>query len=306
MYDDIVNELRKISDEETKILNENSNEILKTEEHLGDKIIKISRLKRFISRNIQRENYACLIYMIRGRSKHNVDGEIITLKTNELLLVNNQVNHRIEVLLENDIAIQISIDEKFIDHCILKSDVLISFLLKIMFDDEQNLKFIRFNICDIKPVHNILESMTYTYINKIQMSEHSDYFYLNLLFEHLKNEYTKLKYSSNAKDVRLIIMVMKYIEDNLRDGELNQIADELIITPYTLSKRIKKLTGYNFKEILQNKKINTAKNLLDNTDLPIFEISNIIGYENMSYFQKIFKQKFGVSPSKYRKNKREN
>lgn len=301
MYDSIISELNEISNEEIKLLNQNPQKLLVTEINLVEKIIKVNKLERFVARDIKKQKYAELIYMMKGSSKHTINNETITLKDGELLIVNKKVHHKINELSKNDIALQIVIDEKFIESCIFKSDFLISFLLNIMFDTEQNLKFIRFNITDIKPAVNIIENMAYSYLNDMKTSEYSDYLYLNLLLEHLKNDYLKLKYSSNAKDVRIIIMVMKYIDDNLRDGELNQLADKLTTTPYTLSKTIKKLTGYNFKEILQDKKLDTARSLLDSTDLPISKIADIIGYENTSYFHKIFKQKFNSSPSKYRK-----
>jgi transcriptional regulator GlxA family with amidase domain len=44
----------------------------------------------------------------------------------------------------------------------------------------------------------------------------------------------------------------------------------------------------------------TAAFLLENTSLSIMDISFTVGYENTSYFHKIFREKFGMSPREYR------
>ena len=46
-----------------------------------------------------------------------------------------------------------------------------------------------------------------------------------------------------------------------------------------------------FKELLQEKRLNKAKQLLNETDISIVEIISLVGYENLTYFYKIFKEK---------------
>jgi AraC-like DNA-binding protein len=68
----------------------------------------------------------------------------------------------------------------------------------------------------------------------------------------------------------------------------------------TLSKLIKEKTGYNFQELLQRKRFQMAEHLLMDTDLTIEEIALDVGYENQSYFFKQFKNRYGVTPRRYR------
>ncbi len=296
----VIEELLKISNDEIKLLNDLNEKTLTEEDVLADEFILVKKQERFVKRDIKKSNVAEIFYMAVGTSRHTIDEESITLKEGELLFVNKHAHHKIDKLLQNDVAIRIVFNENFRDVCLFENDYLINFLLNVLLLEESKMSFVRFDIKNLKSVRNIIENLTYSMLKKEQVSDKTNVFYLNLMLEHIKNEYSKLKYSSNAKDVRTTIMVMKYIDENLRDGELKDIADTLLVNQYTLSRIIKRMTGYTFKELLQIKKLDTALYLLNNTDMPITKIADSIGYENTSYFHKIFKEKYGVSPKKYR------
>ena len=63
---------------------------------------------------------------------------------------------------------------------------------------------------------------------------------------------------------------------------------------------IKKTTGFNFKELLQRKRLSKAVELMCDTDLPISDIIAAVGYENNSYFHRVFKVRYGVTPRAFR------
>lgn len=52
---------------------------------------------------------------------------------------------------------------------------------------------------------------------------------------------------------------------------------------------------------IQQKRLDQAKNMLENTELPISQIAELVGYDNLSYFSKLFRQKVGCQPGEYRK-----
>ena len=69
-----------------------------------------------------------------------------------------------------------------------------------------------------------------------------------------------------------------------------------------MSRMLKKRTGKNFKELLQLRKLQQAAYLLQNSTLSIDKIIEHIGYENSSYFYRMFHEKYGCSPSEYRES----
>ena len=61
-------------------------------------------------------------------------------------------------------------------------------------------------------------------------------------------------------------------------------------------------TGISFNKFLNDHRLSVAEHLLKNTDKKISEIASAVGYHNLSYFSKMYKQAYGDTPFKYRKN----
>ena len=95
--------------------------------------------------------------------------------------------------------------------------------------------------------------------------------------------------------------VLSLIEDHYKDGELSDLCDELDTDLYTISRIIKRRTGRNYTDLLQEKRLKYAAYLLSTTELPVTDISADVGYNNFSYFYKIFKKEYGITPKEYRK-----
>ncbi len=296
----LIEELLRINNDEIKLLNDLNEEVLKEDISTNGNVINVTKQERFIKSDIKERNYGAIYYAVIGNSRHTIDGQSLTLEEGELLFVNKYTHHKIDKMSKNDGVIKIAIDPAFEEMCILQNDFFTKFLCGVLFLEDVKIKYFRMDISSLVSVKNILENMTFSMMKNEEINDKTNVFYLNLMFEHIKNEYIKIKFSPEEKDVRIIVMVIKYIDENMRDGELKHISDTLLMNQYTLSRKIKKMTGFTFKELLQIKKLDTALYLLNNSDMPITKISDTIGYENTSYFHKIFKEKYNVSPKKYR------
>ena len=69
--------------------------------------------------------------------------------------------------------------------------------------------------------------------------------------------------------------------------------------PY-LSAEVKRATGSTFKELLLHKRLDKAARLLRETRLTIQEVCAEVGYDNTSYFHRVFRRRYGKSPKEYR------
>lgn len=69
----------------------------------------------------------------------------------------------------------------------------------------------------------------------------------------------------------------------------------------TLKRRFKTATGTTLIEYLQNLRVEEAKKLLETTELPAEEISAQVGYEDGSFFRRLFKRSTGLTPGQYRR-----
>lgn len=98
----------------------------------------------------------------------------------------------------------------------------------------------------------------------------------------------------------LIFRVLKYIETHYKSGTLTDICAEIKLPPYYISRLLKKYTGQTFKDLLQQQKLQQAVYLLSQTTLSADDIIDAVGYNNSSYFYRIFREKYGCSPKEYR------
>ncbi|MBQ6002296.1 MAG: helix-turn-helix transcriptional regulator, partial [Synergistaceae bacterium] len=107
-----------------------------------------------------------------------------------------------------------------------------------------------------------------------------------------------LEFSYEAENV--IMKVLRYIEENYRRGSLNEISSILHYERTALSRLIRKKTGRNFTELLQEKRLSQAAWFLLNTDERIDDIAELVGYANMTHFHRLFTECYGKSPKHYR------
>ena len=83
--------------------------------------------------------------------------------------------------------------------------------------------------------------------------------------------------------------------------QLSDLAKENGYDLYQLSRLIKNVTGRTYTQLLQEKRLKQAVFLLENTRLSITDVSLDVGYSNFSYFYKIFREKYGMSPKQFRR-----
>lgn len=95
-----------------------------------------------------------------------------------------------------------------------------------------------------------------------------------------------------------------FIEKNFtKKLTLEKIANEFSISVSKLSHDFKKEYNHTIFHLILNSRLDYAKNLIFlNSDLKIKDIALSCGFEDISYFCKAYKQKFGITPSEYKKN----
>ena len=98
----------------------------------------------------------------------------------------------------------------------------------------------------------------------------------------------------------MLMKILRYIEENYRDGSLQEISSILHYQHPTLSRLLSRRMHKSFTELMQEKRLSQAAWLLLNTNKRVDEIARLVGYENMSYFHKLFSKSYGKSPKNYR------
>ena len=113
-----------------------------------------------------------------------------------------------------------------------------------------------------------------------------------------------LKFQEDEQSEGSIIMkrILDYIGQNYyKQLKLEDVAEQVYITPAYLGIIFKKETGENFTTYLTELRMRKAKELLLDVRININEIAYKVGYNNVRYFSRIFKENVGITPKEYRK-----
>jgi len=104
----------------------------------------------------------------------------------------------------------------------------------------------------------------------------------------------------------LVEQIIRYMHDNYNKPITRESVAQLYhySVPY-LSKRFRKETGSSMIDYLIGIRIEKAKKLLQKTDITIQQTATSVGYDDVSYFTRIFKKVTGVSPKQFKDRSRE-
>ena len=128
--------------------------------------------------------------------------------------------------------------------------------------------------------------------------------YFEYLYQYVSTNYKKVNGKTSSRHI--IKEITDYIKYNYNQKlMINDLAQRFYLNPSYLSGLFKEETGKPFTAYLVECRLNKAIELLETTELSSSEISASVGYEDYFHFSKLFKKHIGVSPSYYRKNKKD-
>lgn len=125
--------------------------------------------------------------------------------------------------------------------------------------------------------------------------------------QRLRNHGTDCRPDTLSSSVvhRKVSQVASYISDHYAEASsLETVADHFYMSKNYLSRIFKQVTGYTVNEYINANRIFHAKKLLKESDMSITRIAEAVGYESITYFEKVFRSQTSMSPLKYRKSKK--
>lgn len=273
------------------------------------KLIDVRTHTRFTHFPKHKHNYIEIIYMCTGSTTHLInDTSTVVLEAGDLLFLNQNAYQEILPAKEKDIAINFIVLPEFFDvafSMLQGENMLKDFMVDSLRQDTGKSSYLYFKVADILPIQNLVENMIWSLVNKQPNNRKINQTTMGLLFLQLLNYTDKIEQNENDPyNSSITLSVLRYIEEQYKEASLTSLATELNQSIYQLSKMIKKTTGHTYKELLQMKRLNKAVELLKNTRLSVADIIVAVGYDNTSYFHRVFKEKYGVTPSQYRSKDR--
>ena len=269
------------------------------------RIIDIRRHVRFVAFPKHTHNFVEFVYMCKGKTEHIIDGSPITLQAGDLLFLNQHASQEILPAGEDDIAINFMILPQFFDTTfkMLKDEEspLYNFIVSCLTEQNMGGNYLYFHVADILPVQNLMENLILIMLSDNQHDRRTRaQTTMGLLFMHLISSADRIAVSENSYEENLMIRLLNKIETEYQTITLDGFCEENKVDLFFMERLIKRRTQKTFRTLLQEKRLSQACFLLENTKLPITDIANLIGYNNNSFFHRLFRRVYGISPREYR------
>ncbi len=144
--------------------------------------------------------------------------------------------------------------------------------------------------------------LNFTYLNQVnKMRSVDDIAYW---LSKIMSRFTDLVFTlKDVKHAEVMQRALKYINSHYTEEiTLDDVASSVYLSPTYFSKLFSEEMGCRFTAYLNQVRIGKSKLLLKGSALPIVDIAGLVGYEDQSYFTKVFKRVTGVSPGRYRES----
>lgn len=271
---------------------------------LHDENISIMKESRFVEIPLHCHKVIEINYVYAGQCTQIINGEKLTLHKGDVCLLDRNTPHSIMETGVEDIMITIDMKKDYFTNGFLQrlssQSIISKFLVNAIQDNTERKQYLYFYTQNDQELRWMFERMICEYYDENKSNEVIDAYMIIILSKLLK--LFKQHHFSNYKVDKsvLILDILQYLETNYMTTSLSQAAEHFNFNATYFGNYIKKHTGKTFKELIIQKKMTIACYYLVNSDTPIYQIAEQIGYENLGFFYKKFKDKYNVTPQEYR------
>ncbi len=249
-------------------------------------------------------------YIARGSIVHTFGGEAATLRRGDYFIVDYGTRHQYRAIGdEPPEIINLLFYPEFVDRTLHKQDsfenVVNSYLIRFRYRSlNHSPAGLAFHDAD-GALYAILQRILQEYERK--EAGHLEYIrclvveMLILIMRHIG------KKEKSIPESDVILQITDHIKNNYTQRlRLGAFAEKYNYSLSHLSKKFREETGQTFMEYLQRIRMEQACKLLEENALTVSEIAEAVGYGDLKFFQKVFKETLGVSPGQFRKMSKKN
>lgn len=249
-------------------------------------------------------SYVEIGYVVDGKLIQQIEESRLELSKGDVFIIDKYVNHR-ELDYNNSMVFYLGINNDFFvnDSIINVQNAYSKFIRDIILYSKINYRCLVFN--DNKNqllFDNTLKNMFDEMTDKMPFSDGIIQNLISRILFLLFSDFDVKTIGKELKDNKKLIysQIIKYIYENYATITLNDLSKEFNYSSDHLNRLIKKTTGATYSQFVSQIRIDKAKSLLITTKKPINMIVNDIGYENATFFYRLFYKMENTTPNQYR------
>ena len=255
---------------------------------------------------MHRHCYFELMYVYQGECVHKLPQETMLLHAGDVVLLNPNVLHCVYVEGPEDILLNVWIRTEFVRQTVLpllyENSLFTSFFIEHLFRFSEAARFLYFPDTSLA-VRQTLHLLCQESLQKPQYYKTTQESALLILFSMLAREYLAgmpdlTRPVKNAQ----IYDVLLFIEQHLAEVSLEALARRFPYSPAYISRLIKEHTGSSFTQLVLARRLERAAECLLSTRCSVADIAGMLGFADIAYFNRTFKEKYRCTPTAFRKS----
>lgn len=268
------------------------NDIILNEHEFIYSDIQTKKRHQFIQNTVHYHNYYELFYLEYGECNYAIESASFKLRANQLVIVSPLTMHITSYEQKSTRKI-LSFSTDFI------APVFADYLSKsknpyIFYNDKSG------------ELLNLLDNITKELQFPDELSKKIAQSYLTIMLKHILRFPADSSYFRNGIENHAhAYKLLDYVHSNYQnDIGIKDLSELLGYTPNYISKIFSNTVGMSFRKYLLLQRTKAAEALLLSSNMTITDIAYAVGFNDSNYFSTIFKNKYGITPSEYRKQSR--
>ncbi len=270
---------------------------------------------RFFKAGINhRHNYIEFVYVYSGSITQNVGNLSVTLEEGDACILDTITEHSFGLAGEGDIIVNCLIRRSYFNTSILSKlageSFLSHFIMETSFRGYGSVGYLMFRTGKDAALREAIQRVLREHFDPGPFSELILDSGLNIIFAELARIGVSGERDGNPGSDEYIAPgikgripdILRFIRTGCASVKLSDAAEYFHISPDYLSAVLRRTLGKGFIDLLKEARLERAAVILISTDASVESVIHEVGYENVHYFNRIFKEKYGSLPSIYRRS----
>lgn len=267
--------------------------------------IYFNRQNRYSIVPVHKHDFVEINFVYSGTCTAIVNGKKYRLQAGDVCVLDQNVEHTIEPLRDEDVVLNALIQKKAFNHHMIEalenSGVIAGFVAKAISDSSAHDSFLLLHTQSIPTIRENFENILCEFLEPSIGSETLIQNYLTNFLTLLARCYQENKEEECRKQgSSYLTTILRYIEDNCVQCTLEKTAREFGFHPNAFSRYIKKETGRTFKSLVNESRLRLAAFLLSHSNDSISDVAMQCGWSNVRQFYAKFKEAYHKMPKEYR------
>ena len=269
-----------------------------------DADIQVIRHIRYLPATYHAHEFFEMIYVLNGSCYNFFENKTYELKKGDVVIIAPRTTHAISGFTDDLEAVNILIRKSTFNASFFglldDKDILSQFFLNALYENSK--RFLYFHTMPAADLSEGILLMTEE-INKTDgytqrmLKNILDTFFIRLLRGLQTNQ---VSLDTEAGEESEIIDMLQYLQNHFAEISIADLSKKFNYSQRQIARILKNKTGKTFSQLILEMKISKAKVYLKQTNLPIQEIAELVGYGDLSNFYRYFFKVTGCSPKQFR------